>query len=224
MSDVKPDLQQWLSERALRSKTQASSQPTSGGDTTSAPEIREQQVEQIKPGFSAYDISGAGREAGESMVHTPAIPAVPASERIAINPWRAPDVETPEKLSAELDERLGRIKTAEKRIEVHLDGISAGDPEGVAAMRRRCERLTDELEGAYKEIAALRRMTAGVGKHPGARYYESMGQCLEMDAEGLLDLIDQHDLPEAVETYLQAMARNLSNFSMNCVAYAQTLS
>ncbi len=163
-----------------------------------------EEIEATKPGYYAYLGSG---------------------ERIRVPAAKLEEHGLPTTLKGYLDDKIEAVGTAEARIHEALEEVVVGDPEGLAAERRANERLREELKGAYAELAALRRATAGTGRAAGKRFFESMGQAIEQDAEGLLDLLDTHgdDLPEEARTYLTRMSRNLNGFALNAIAYGQSL-
>lgn len=151
----------------------------------------------------------------------------PQEGRIEVAAELLPVTSTPEDLkrALSLTEREEKVSAGEQRLRAALGEINLSDPEEVAILRRRNERLNEELEDAYREVAALRKLTAGVGRTPGKRYYENMGQGIELDADELLDLLSEYEgeIPDALASHLKQMSRNLSQFALGCVAYAQTL-
>jgi len=158
-----------------------------------------------------------------------AIPAEPAE--VVLGGFARRDLPaTPGRIQANISnermdpEEFQRVLRGQERIRVALEEVVESDPEGRASLRRQNERLTTELREAYRELGALRRATAGSTPHPGAGYYERMGQGLERDAETLLDLLDQYeDLPEELGSHLRQMAQQQNQFALNCIAYAGTL-
>lgn len=203
------DLIAWAKAQARRAPKRGAAIPAEPAPVKQPEPQTEPQTEpQAEPGFSPY----------VSHFKMP-------ENRIEIASGLLPDVSTPSLLKSELEKREERVAAGEERLRSALNEITLGDPEEANTLRRRNERLNEELAEAYREVAALRRLTAGVGRHPGKRYYENMGQAIELDAEELLDLLSEYgdDLPPALAQHLKTMSRNLNNFALNCVAYAQTL-
>lgn len=221
MTDMPDTLSTWLEAKSIRAGCggQKIRLPSlvSPAQTVAAATAADEASEQLPksddalPGFVRYEGAERLSLGGDRIQVT--LPGVQAGETLS-----------PDKFD-ELRRREEAVEEGERRIHAALGGVVAADPEGHAALQRTNERLKKELEGAYAEVAALRRATAGAGRGLGANYYEKMGRAMELDADNILDLLDRHqgELPAAMASYLQDHARNISSFALNALAYAQTL-
>ncbi len=244
MDDMQTSAQEWIQKNSFRARQQGTvavpktiPAPVVEASPAAAPEPEavncESGVSQKTPGGYFRYTDDEGRSLGEIAANSGETPSGffryydtnGEAVRIRIPEERLQNAKLPVTVKEWIEAENEKIVTGQTRIHEALAEVVVGDPEGLASMRRRCERLEDELKESYKEIAAMRRATAGVGKPAGRKFFESLGQGLEMDADGLLDLLDEHgeELPEAVVSYLKTFARNLSNFALNAMAYSQTI-